>query len=48
MATPESRVNPVCPTQVVPQFEFEDIVALVEGSEPKPGKRGPYNKRAAA
>jgi hypothetical protein len=26
----------------------EDIVALVEASEPKPGKRGPYKKRVAA
>jgi hypothetical protein len=25
----------------------EDIVALVEASEPKPGKRGPYKKHAA-
>jgi hypothetical protein len=46
--------------RVVPQFEFgrssridilwsvEDIVAVVEASEPKPGKRGPYKKRIAA
>jgi len=26
----------------------EDIVGLVEASEPKPGKRGPYKKRVAA
>jgi hypothetical protein len=26
----------------------EDIVALVEASEPKPGKRGPYKKRNAS
>jgi hypothetical protein len=25
-----------------------DIVALVEASEPKPGKRGPYKKQVAA
>jgi len=29
-------------------WSVEDIVALVEASEPKPGKRGPYKKRAAA
>jgi hypothetical protein len=28
--------------------QFEDIVTLVEASEPKPGKRGPYKKRIAA
>lgn len=28
-------------------WSVEDIVALVEASEPKPGKRGPYKKRAA-
>jgi hypothetical protein len=28
-------------------WSIEDIVALVEASEPKPGKRGPYKKRAA-
>ena len=29
-------------------WSVEDIVTLVEASEPKPGKRGPYKKRAAA
>jgi IS1 family transposase len=29
-------------------WSIEDIVALVEASEPKPGKRGPYKKRVAA
>src|SRR5258706_11993989 len=29
-------------------WSIEDIVALVEASEPKPGKRGPYRKRVAA
>ena len=29
-------------------WSVEDIVALVEASETKPGKRGPYKKRAAA
>jgi len=29
-------------------WAVEDIVALVEASEPKPGKRGPYKKRVAA
>jgi hypothetical protein len=29
-------------------LSVEDIVALVEASEPKPGKRGPYRKRVAA
>jgi hypothetical protein len=29
-------------------WSVEDIVALVEASEPKPGKRGPYKKRAVA
>jgi hypothetical protein len=28
-------------------WSVEDIVALIEASEPKPGKRGPYKKRAA-
>ena len=28
-------------------WSVEDIVALVEASEPKPGKRGPYKKRTA-
>jgi hypothetical protein len=28
-------------------WSVEDIVALVEAREPKPGKRGPYKKRAA-
>jgi len=28
-------------------WSVEDIVALVEASEPKPGRRGPYKKRAA-
>jgi hypothetical protein len=28
-------------------WSVEDIVALVEASEPKPGKRGPYKKHAA-
>jgi hypothetical protein len=27
-------------------WSVEDIVALVEASEPKPGKRGPYKKRS--
>jgi hypothetical protein len=29
-------------------WSVEDIVALVEASERKPGKRGPYKKRQAA
>jgi hypothetical protein len=29
-------------------WSVEDIVALVEASEPKPGKRGAYKKRVAA
>ena len=29
-------------------WSVEDIVALVEASEPKPSKRGPYKKRIAA
>jgi hypothetical protein len=29
-------------------WSVEDIVALVEAVEPKPGKRGPYKKRVAA
>jgi hypothetical protein len=29
-------------------WSVEDIVALVEASKPKPGKRGPYKKRIAA
>jgi hypothetical protein len=29
-------------------WSIEDIGALVEGSEPKPGKRGPYKKGIAA
>jgi hypothetical protein len=29
-------------------WSVEDIVALVDASEPKPGKRGPYKKRVAA
>jgi hypothetical protein len=29
-------------------WSVEDIVALVEAAEPKPGKRGPYKKRVAA
>jgi hypothetical protein len=28
-------------------WSVEDIVALVEASEPKPGKRGPYKQRVA-
>jgi len=28
-------------------WSVEDIVALVEASEPKPRKRGPYKERAA-
>ena len=28
-------------------WEIGDIVKLVEDGEPKPGKRGPYNKRNA-
>jgi hypothetical protein len=28
-------------------WSVEDIVALVEASQPKPGKRGTYRKRAA-
>jgi hypothetical protein len=27
---------------------IEDIVALIDASKPKPGKRGPYKKREAA
>lgn len=29
-------------------WEVSDIVALLEAAEPKPGKRGPYTKRAQA
>ena len=29
-------------------WSVEDIVALVEASEPKPSKCGPYKKRVAA
>jgi hypothetical protein len=29
-------------------WSVEDMVALVEASEPKSGKRGPYKKRVAA
>jgi hypothetical protein len=29
-------------------WSVENIVALVEASEPKRGKRGPYRKRVAA
>ena len=28
-------------------WSVEDIVGLVEAAEPKPGKRGPYKKKAA-
>jgi hypothetical protein len=28
-------------------WEIGDIVALVEAADAKPGKRGPYKKRAA-
>jgi hypothetical protein len=28
-------------------WEVSDIVALLEAAEPKPGKRGPYKKRAS-
>jgi len=28
-------------------WSVEDIVALVDAAERKPGKRGPYKKRAA-
>lgn len=28
-------------------WSVEDIVALVEASEPKPSKRGPYKKKVA-
>jgi len=30
------------------EFKSRIIVALVESAEPKPAKRGPYKKRAAA
>jgi hypothetical protein len=29
-------------------WSVEDMVALVEASEPRSGKRGPYKKRVAA
>ena len=29
-------------------WSVEDIVRLIDASEPKPGKHGPYKKRIAA
>jgi IS1 family transposase len=42
------RVTPAMAAGVTNKlWEVSDIVALVEASEPKPGRRGPYKKRAA-
>jgi hypothetical protein len=41
------RVTPAMAAGVSDQlWEVSDIVALLEAAEPKPGKRGPYKKRA--
>jgi hypothetical protein len=42
------RVTPAMAAGVSERlWEVSDIVALLEAAEPKPGKRGPYNKRAS-
>ena len=42
------RVTPAMAAGVTDRlWEVSDIVALLEASEPKPGKRGPYRKKAA-
>ena len=42
------RVTPAMAAGVSDRlWEVSDIVALLEAAEPKPGKRGPYKKRAA-
>jgi hypothetical protein len=42
------RVSPAMAAGVSERlWEVSDIVALLEAAEPKPGKRGPYKKRAA-
>jgi hypothetical protein len=41
------RVTPAMAAGVTDRlWEVSDIVALLEATEPKPGKRGPYKKRA--
>jgi IS1 family transposase len=41
------RVTPAMAAGVTDRlWEISDIVALVEASDPKPGRRGPYKKRA--
>jgi hypothetical protein len=43
------RVTPALAAGITDKlWSVEDIVAVVEASEPKPGKRGPYKKRVAA
>ena len=43
------RVTPAMAAGVTDRlWEVSDIVALLEATEPKPGKRGPYKKRVAA
>jgi hypothetical protein len=48
--SPERRYSPaqVIGTRYQRIQGAPNIVALVDASEPKPGKRGPYKKRAAA
>jgi IS1 family transposase len=42
------RVTPAMAAGVSDRlWEVSDIVALLEAAEPKPGKRGPYNKRTS-
>lgn len=42
------RVTPAMAAGVADRlWEIGDIVALVEAAEPKPGKRGPYQKKEA-
>ena len=42
------RVTPAMTAGVTNRlWEVGDIIALLEASEPKPGPRGPYKKRAA-
>jgi hypothetical protein len=43
------RVTPAMAAGVSARlWEVSDIVALLEASEPKPGKRGPYKKRSSS
>jgi hypothetical protein len=43
------RVTPAMAAGVSARlWEVSDIVVLLEASEPKPGKRGPYKKRSSS